>query len=364
MLFTHIIFLRIFPSNKTRGLPYYHYGFHYIILSLRYITSIQITKIILIFGQFLQILAPITIFYPVYSITKNFSSALLSVFVSGLVWNLPSQASSWGKYPALLAIVTIVFIFYTLHSLIFYPNKKFVQTVFQVAALIVAILIHSRLLIVMIIWISTEFLFCFCKNKLYLKENNISFLLINYSLIGVLVLLGMIGRINNWTLSFSSYSVPLLVLITVLLPFSFSYYFDFTFKMELLIFLFLLFSIIPFPKAIDFFAANTLIDCPFLSIFLFIPFSIILGTGFAGFDQFVRKRERVEGEVSSLLSVQTRQERLKIHRNFPHFDLFLQENNIKFFYKFGGNFGVLFLFTLSFIFFPIKKYSNLCKAST
>lgn len=303
----------ILATNDILKLPYYHCGFHYIIIVLSALTGATIPQTILIFGQLLQVMAPITLFYPVYRVTKNYKAAWITLFIVSFVWSMPSQVTSWGKYPTLLAMVTVVFVFYILKNILQPDKQNIGSLILSIIVFMIAVFIHSRMLIVITAGGITLLSFKLLKQKRISITDTPLWLFLNYALSVILLMLFPIVRVESWSLAFSPYLEIALLPLLLLLPFSIAYYFEYTIKIEIFILLCLLFTVTPFPEMDNFFHVKTLIDGPFLSILLFIPMSIILGLNFASLEQFLS-------------------------------NWFLKKNNM-----------LLFLFMLLFMFYPNKK---------
>jgi hypothetical protein len=290
----------ILISSNLAQLPYYHYAFHCIIAALNILTGIGIPKIILFFGQLLQIIAPIAMFFPVHRITNNKKAALISVFVAGLGWSMPSESTSWGKYPALMAMSCTIFIFYIANSFLKRKNYKIGQLIFVTMVLITGIFIHSRIIILLIIGLlATKF----HPWRLEERKNKIRYILISSCLITILTTL--IFRISLLDLAFSPYSdIPvLLAIFFLLLPFGISNYPENTFKSAIFVSITIILLFAPSLKVLQSFYTETLIDEPFLSIFMFMPLSISFGTSFDGLERFLLKRFRHPGIINLFIVI-------------------------------------------------------------
>ena len=86
-------------------------------------------------------------------------------------------------------------------------------------------------------------------------------------------------------------SLILFGLLVAVVPFSAWFFGGYTFRLALLIAILLLFFVIPTPKIlIDHYNSTRLIDRPFLSMFLCLPFCILFGTGLAGVEKWAANR--------------------------------------------------------------------------
>jgi len=276
-------------ENISQALPYYHYGFHYIVILISLLTGENIPKTILVFGQVAQTILPLVIYFPVHKMTNNSRIALFCVLVAGLGFSMPSIATSWGKYPALFAIWGFCYVFYA--SARVFERKKVhrIQLLYAFWVILVSALIHSRMLILLPI----VFLAWFLGVKLIIDEKAKG-IFMGVFLIFVLISL-LNGSLNTQEISqvMQPYTemIVLFGLLITGIPFSAIFFGRFTFCMGQLIALLLIFFVIRTPEILaDYFNAPTFFDRPFLSMFLFIPLCILLGTGLAGLKRWIAPR--------------------------------------------------------------------------
>ncbi len=138
---------QIVLDNNLQALPYYHYGFHYICVFISSLTGENIPKTILIFGQTLQTVIPFVVYFPVHIITNNSKVALFCVVIAGLGFSMPSISTSWGKYPALLAILSFCYVLYIVLKVFEKTRVSPSHLMFAICMILVSILIHTRMLI-------------------------------------------------------------------------------------------------------------------------------------------------------------------------------------------------------------------------
>lgn len=91
----------------------YHFGFHTLSASLSLMTGMELQHLLLILGQLLNALVPLTAFAGVYLITKRFRTALLTAFLISLPFLFPGYYATWGRMTQLtaMAILPIVVAF-------------------------------------------------------------------------------------------------------------------------------------------------------------------------------------------------------------------------------------------------------------
>jgi len=287
----------ILLADNFLKFPYYHYAFHYIVISLTSMNGADIAKNILIIGQFFQAMAPITLFYPVYTVTKNIKASFITIIIAGFVWSLPSQATSWGKYPALMAFITVVFVFYSLENFLKQIRLSKSHFLYLMMIFVTATFIHSRMVILIIIEAIVLFTMPYIKKRVINDNSKLFILISSYCIIFIVSIALLLDCFESWSLAFLPYSKELLVLLVILLPFSYIHFFEQTIKLEMFFFLCLLFALIPVPRLSEMYNVGPLIDRPFLSMILFIPFSITPGLIYAGIEKFLANRLKVNNNI-------------------------------------------------------------------
>lgn len=293
------IITTILANRNLITLPYYHYAFHYIIAFFNLATGIEIPELILILGQIFQTIAPLTLFYPIFHWSKSFYASFFTVLAAGFVWGMPYQAISWGKYPAVLAAVSTVFVINQLHLMLKIQRRSGVLMFLSAIILVISLFLHTRTIVLLI---SELFIYIGSKNffiKGLSQKRKSLVICANMVMILFLICLGNYCFLS-WKTAFEPYINVWLLVLLITLPLGMSYYFKAVFQLEMMILLCLIASTLPLPGHISIFNTNTLIDRPFLSIFLFIPLSILLGLNLAGIEQSMSAiRDQLDGEQHS-----------------------------------------------------------------
>lgn len=275
----------IISTKNILQLPYYHYAFHHIVIVIDKVTGIGIGKTILLFGQVLQVLIPISLFFPVYAITKNVVASMIALASAGFCWGMPSEATSWGKYPALLAMASFVFVFFMLHQ--FYRKRNIFQFLITLPVLITCVYMHSRMLIMILLGIISFHVSSLIENNKWFQKNQSKFRILILCLYCIIVITSFFPQLKLLHSAFIPYHSPMLVPLLLLLPCSLTYYSKEISTIALFTLITIFVSIFPLPSHGFFSNINTLIDRPFLSIFLFIPLSITLGLNIASVENFL-----------------------------------------------------------------------------
>lgn len=100
-----------FPSDYRPLLPVdrtpYHYGFHTISASLALMTGQSIPHLLLIVGQLLNALVPLTVFAGAYLFTRRNSTSLLAGFLVAIPFFFPGYYVTWGRMTQLTAVMIL-----------------------------------------------------------------------------------------------------------------------------------------------------------------------------------------------------------------------------------------------------------------
>ncbi len=267
---------------------YYHLGYHLITAVMTAIAGVNLERMMLVFGQIILAFAPFPLFFIVRRETRSDLAGFFAVFLGIFGWYMPAHAANWGKYPALLGLLTIQFAL----GILYLVNEQKEKTLkfradFVLAALsiCVSLLIHTRSIILIGIAIVSW--------KLVEKWEGLSKAV--RSLFGGLVLTGLTAEIAyiERTDIFTPLLDPYLhegiwvtgaVVVLSILACSKHKHIVFT---CLLFMLFALSSLFIPVSSNTFF---TLLDRPMIEMVLFIPLSILGGTGFASLGELAYPR--------------------------------------------------------------------------
>jgi hypothetical protein len=88
---------------------WYHPGYHLISAALVSFTGGSLARLMLIFGQISLAALPLPLYFFVRHSGGSVSAGLLAVTLAAFGWSMPAHAVDWGKYPALLSLLTIEF---------------------------------------------------------------------------------------------------------------------------------------------------------------------------------------------------------------------------------------------------------------
>ncbi|MFQ5872834.1 MAG: hypothetical protein ACE5JL_03410, partial [Dehalococcoidia bacterium] len=77
----------------------YHFGFHSLVVFYHWLSGTDVTRSVLIIGQLLNGLIPLSVFFCAVRFTKNNTIGLLSALIVGLLSVFPAYYVNWGRWP-------------------------------------------------------------------------------------------------------------------------------------------------------------------------------------------------------------------------------------------------------------------------
>ncbi|HJS19780.1 MAG TPA: hypothetical protein VJ785_13620, partial [Anaerolineales bacterium] len=249
----------------------------------------EITDTMLVLGQVIVAVMPLSVFFLVRHGTRSDSAGLFAVILAAFGWYMPAHAVDWGKYPALASLALIPFVLGVAYLSIqnrnsLSPPGFWTQNGILFAGLLVSVFLHSRSLIVFIILALTWLI-----TSVYKKFSKLAQILLLGITILVLVLeifhvqtLGILGPL------FDPYGVKAaLVTVSVLFLSVFAYlaYPGLVFSCLVAIALFVASLFIPLGDLIPGYANTTLLDRPYVEMILYLPLTLLGGFGLAGLEQ-------------------------------------------------------------------------------
>lgn len=257
---------------------YYHFGFHALAAWLSGSTYTSPEQAILLLGQYFQTLAILGV-YPLARIfTKNSFSAWTVMCIAGLLLPIPAYASNWGKYPAIASLTGISFVL-SLMAICAQnrssASKKFWWLI--CFAIFSTIFLHSRT--IFIFTVAIVLLILFIKINLFIRQSNIGE--DNISNIAIMMILTLLLFVQS-IFFVSEYSFPLFLLTSILVMLAFYSNFVMTSLLITLLLAMGLSLLIPIPSFFHTNQLDTIMDRPFLLIFLYLPSSLIIWYGLEG----------------------------------------------------------------------------------
>ncbi|NWG33943.1 MAG: hypothetical protein HXY42_05835 [Chloroflexi bacterium] len=265
---------------------FYHMGFHFLAAFLVSIFREGIAITMLIAGQVILVLLPLPLFFIVKQTTGSTPAAWCSAALSAFGWYMPAHAVNWGKYPALLGILLIL---YTLEVVVLFYGKPLSGRMRWIPVLagfgvLASILAHSRALVVFgMLLLSWGAATRWSGLRLWLRN-----LVLLMALAGLVFEVTVVLRREVLSLLLDPYlgeGVWTTLLVALSAVFAHKLYPRFTFAA--LLFVNLLFAglFVPVQGVLLSRPYLTLLDRPFVEMFLFLPLSLLGGVGVAGLER-------------------------------------------------------------------------------
>jgi hypothetical protein len=249
---------------------YYHFGFHSLAAWMTSLTGLAPEASISLFGQLFLVIAPLSVLFLTYVLTRKTSGALFAGLLATTAWAMPAFATNWGKFPALASLACMPAAL-ALLWLYWRETPRRPRLLFWVITLLIGItLLHTRIVFCVLL-ASLSF---FLADKMQTKQEIGFAQALRLSLLYALSLLPLSMLLNDFYMNW-----PVLIVCLLLLPFAFQAHpklsvgiFFYTFGIWLIV---LAPSLVikNFPD---------LLDRPFLEIMLYIPFAVMTGAGFGG----------------------------------------------------------------------------------
>ncbi|HEY5982983.1 MAG TPA: hypothetical protein VIU38_05875, partial [Anaerolineales bacterium] len=146
----------------TAGLPhdrlalpvpgYYHLGYHILVAGWSRLFRIDIASLMLVSGQLVLAVLPLPLYLMIHRTTGSAAAGLVGVLLGALGWYMPSYVVNWGKYPAILAALAVL----TSLNLALLSReagppepRKWTMRALALLAAVIAVVIHTRALIIM-----------------------------------------------------------------------------------------------------------------------------------------------------------------------------------------------------------------------
>ena len=284
-------------SNATRSFKwpttsYYHLGFHFLAAFITSVTHTEITKVMLVLGQMLVAVIPLSIFFIPRYATKSNSAGILAVLLAAFGWYMPAYAVNWGKYPALASLILIQFVLSLAYLAVqsresFSKRKAWALYALLISAILISGFVHSRSLIVIGIAVLAWIVANWWRKLARLPRALVFFLLITGIVIEIIYIQAQ-GMLHLLFDPYGAKGLLVTLLILFLSIFAQRSYPQLTFATILGIFLVICAIFIPMLPFIPGYFNLTLLDRPFVEMILYLPLSLLGGLGLAGLEKYLQ----------------------------------------------------------------------------
>ena len=280
--------LSAFFTSHTFESPtinYYHIGFHLISAALIKLFGLNTADTMLVFGQVILAILPFSLFFIVKQESNSTAVAVFTCLLAGFGWHMPSHLMNWGKYPALLSLVCIIFVI-NLFYILFKNNHGRSLYILSSFGILISVLIHSRTAI-LFVFLALSILLTYWFQR---RSSKIQISAFAFILLILIIEFWFVQNAPALSLLISGYihrDIWMLFLVLTLLPFAILYFPTQAF--------FLLGSLstltlgLFIPVHLPNLGLLTLLDRPYVQALLYLPLSLLGGFGMAGLFQVIRK---------------------------------------------------------------------------
>jgi hypothetical protein len=268
---------------------YYHKGFHLLVLFTTSITGAEIKDTMLVLGQIILAVIPLSLFFIIKHETRSNSAGLFAMFLAAFGWYMPAHVLDWGKYPALTSLALIQFVLSMAYLLVRYMDALSLRRYWGLIAILAvgslaSIFAHTRSLvifgIVLIAWVIATWW-----RRLPHGPQLLALCLV---ILGIILEIIFIQTHDVLYLLFDPYSLKSwLITLSVLFLFVFALRAHPQLTFSAVVAIFLLVGSLFVPVIVPRFGELTLLDRPFVEMLLFLPLSLIGGLGLAGLEGYL-----------------------------------------------------------------------------
>lgn len=261
---------------------YYHLGYHAIIASLSLALNLDITNVMLIFGQIIVAIIPLPLFFIIRQEVESDTPAIFATLLAGWGWSMPAFSVNWGKYPALTSILPFEIFLCSIYLVVRSPKRyRWILAGFSSFCLLVSTFIHTRSFALITIVVVSSILSKVC-SRLPKPVRAIILVLVG---LGIAMLVFFIQSKPVFSSMFQPYQKDgfwMLLLVLLLLPFALNKFSTATFSAVFSLLFFLVSIFTPINRFVPGFEVQTLLDRPYVEMVLFFPLAFLGGLGCAG----------------------------------------------------------------------------------
>lgn len=273
-------------SNGLKDV-FYHVGFHFISALCSVFLHVDAIDFMLSFGQIMLAFLSFSLFFVVKRETGSSLSAIFACLICTFGFHMPAYSMNWGKYPALLGLMAMLFVFGLAY--IFYRKDKFrvyrMFFVLLVAVALISVFIHSRTLIVF-----GSILIAFFITSWWNRLNSVCRLAgfcIAIFFLGIL--LSFVGNSVVLNPLIKSYFHDDFWMLLLILGLTFASTLHYTKQSFFLIMWLVIIMLCLFiPVSLPTIGLQTLLDRPFVQMFVVVPLSALGGLGIASLMELFR----------------------------------------------------------------------------
>lgn len=324
----HYLFIKDILQGGAAPINYYHLGFHTLAAFIVSVTRADIAETMLILGQVILAVMPVGLFLPVKHATRSTLAGLFAVILAAFGWYMPAHAVNWGKYPALMSLGLLPFVLSLAYLLARYNaelrtrQRRGLWVLFGISVL-VSILAHTRTVavfaVIFIAWnvVQRWMRFSVVRTDIpqaqdqpgYHPTPRESFSVGNMYAAGLFLL--AVLALGVFIISRQPLFAPLLdaylkrglwITALVLLLSLFAWRASPQWTLTALLSIALLLVSLFIPVRLPSYGDLTLLDRPYVQMFLFLPLSVLGGLGLAGMGKIFRARGELPTQWITLIA--------------------------------------------------------------
>jgi hypothetical protein len=193
-----------FPASYAPYMEFdvynYHIGFHSGLAVFTWLSKLEIPDALLIYGQALNALASLAVYFLTTTLTRKPLAGLFAAFITGFLTPMPAYYTSWGRYTQLAGLLIMPTLITLLRSKLHSLNNELTDQRILSSNLILAIIAMSGLFLVHYRVIAFAFLFMIADLIVSILQQNSRMLdiLKRWAGIGVICSLGAMLLTFPW----------------------------------------------------------------------------------------------------------------------------------------------------------------------
>ena len=283
--------------TSEQGMPfawplssYYHIAFHILTAWVTSLSQVDISSTMLLLGQVILAAIPLPLFTLIRQETRSDAGGLFAVLLATFGWYMPAYAVNWGKYPALTSLPLTTFVIGLAYLSLRYkdslPRRNYLAlNLILLLGILVATLTHSRAIFVFGI-VGLSWMLTAGWQRLPKLLRAVAFLALLAGCISVIL---FIRKQAIFGLLFDPYWEKGLVITAVVLILGlFALWHSPRLVFAIIASFFLLLVCLIIPINVPGYGQLTLLDRPFVEMFIYLPLSILGGAGLAGLERSLR----------------------------------------------------------------------------
>jgi hypothetical protein len=274
------------PISST---SYYHPGFHILTAFLVTVLNTDIPRTMLILGQLVLAVMPISGFFLVRHVTGSNGAGIFALILAAFGWYMPAHAVNWGKYPALMSLALLPFILSLAYWLTqnwteIAQRQKWMLCAILGFSIVATMLLHSRSLIILAIVFLAWIIAAWQRRLSFITRSIIFMMVFTILLLEVFVIhrQAVLAPLLDPYLDDGIWITALILLLSVVALRESS-----QFVFACLLAVCMLLGSLFVPVKIPGYGVLTLLDRPLVEMILYLPLTLLGGLGLAALEKLL-----------------------------------------------------------------------------